>query len=36
MAISPSNSMRQFQLAISAFSSGVLPSSAGCGKRASR
>ena len=35
MASKPSNSMRQCQLAISAFSSGVMPISGGCGKRAS-
>ena len=35
MASRPSNSTRQFQLAISAFSAGVVPSSAGSGKRAS-
>jgi len=36
IAIRPSNSTRQFQLAISAFSSGVVPSSGGSGNAASR
>ncbi len=35
IASRPSNSTRQFQLAISAFSAGVTPSSGGSGKRAS-
>jgi glutaredoxin len=36
IASRPSNSIRQFQLAICAFSSGVRPSNAGSGRRASR
>jgi hypothetical protein len=35
IASRPSNSMRQFQLAISAFSSGLTPIRGGSGKRAS-